>query len=62
MKFIKYNSTEKTILNLLVNVQLILNSIEQSHNSNLVDVNWAGNHLTNEYYNYSTLTEKNVKS
>lgn len=52
----------KTILNLLVNIQLILNSIEKSHSSNLVDVNWAGNQLTNKFYNYSILTEKNVKS
>lgn len=64
MKFIKSNTTQqkKTILNLLVNVQLILNSIEKSHSCNLVDVNWAENQLTNEFYNYSTLTEKNVKS
>lgn len=41
----------KTILNLLVNVQLILNSIEKYHSSNLVDVNCAGNQLTNKFYN-----------
>lgn len=34
----------------IVNAQLILNTIEKSHCSNLEDVIWAGNQLTNKYY------------